>query len=44
MNTDMIILYIGYAMRFPQANRPVQGRGHWRTPTQHHNHHTPEQK
>lgn len=20
------------SVRFPQANRPVQGRGHWRTP------------
>ncbi|MCM0147826.1 hypothetical protein [Photobacterium galatheae] len=23
---------VHYCARLPQANRPIQGRGHWRTP------------
>ncbi|WP_299018947.1 hypothetical protein [uncultured Photobacterium sp.] len=36
MNQDMMTLCNGFAfsMRYPQANRPIQGRGHWRTPVQ----------
>lgn len=38
MKPDMMMLCYGFAfnIRFPQANRPVQGRGHWRTPVPRH--------
>ncbi|WP_265698185.1 hypothetical protein [Photobacterium obscurum] len=42
MNTDMMIFCYGLAIRFPQANRPIQGRGHWRHPVNRYRH--PEQK
>lgn len=37
MNMRMITQTAIYAARLPQANRPIQGRGHWRSPvTPHH--------
>jgi hypothetical protein len=37
MSMTMISQTAIYAARLPQANRPIQGRGHWRSPvTPHH--------
>lgn len=37
MNITMISQTAIYTARLPQANRPIQGRGHWRSPvTPHH--------
>lgn len=32
INIEVLILFAGYSAQLPQAYRPVQGRGHWRTP------------
>lgn len=43
MNTDMMFFCLGLSMQLPQANRPIQGRGHWRAPVIRY-YNAPEQK